>query len=497
MEISVDLKKKIGQMFMCGFDSLELNDHVNNLIDNYYLGNIILFSRNINNKEQVRKLNKDLTEKIEKKSGVIPLISIDEVGGSVSRLRGVLGEFLGHYAIASLNDETVAYEVGIEVGSKMRDLGINMNLAPVADINSNPKNIGIGIRSFGSNADVVKRMAYFMGRGYERSNILPTFKHFPGLGDITVDSHHDLPILEKSLNELHQQELVPFKYAIDNGIRAIMVSHIIVECLDQKYPASMSKLVITGLLKNDLNYEGLVVTDCFEMGAIQNNYGIGEATVIAINAGVDILDISHTEDEQIKAIEAVYKAVEDGRITEERINESYRKIINEKIFLAEESISAPFDTMGFKAMYQSVLEKNGVARQNINKGKTCAFAVNQFVSNPAEDVIENPVNIADIVAEEYKIRAVGFSKNLSDDKIKELTSIAEDFENIILFVGDMDIYPQQHKLYNSLRHKNVYLIDTRLKVTDLKYLPKMHFNAYSYTNSSVEILCNYLFNKVF
>ncbi len=234
-----ELKKKIGQMFMCGFDSFEVNEHIDRMINNYYLGNIILFSRNLQSKEQVRLLNKNLSKVIEEKTGYTPLISIDEEGGSVSRMRDILGEFLGHYSIGVLKDKDIAKQVGRSVGAGLYDLGINMNLAPVADINSNPKNIGIGIRSFGSSTELVKDMAVAMAKGYEESNVLPTLKHFPGLGDLTVDSHHDLPIINKSLDELEKSELVPFKYGIENGIMSIMVSHVILEALYKEYPSSM------------------------------------------------------------------------------------------------------------------------------------------------------------------------------------------------------------------------------------------------------------------
>ncbi len=495
MEKSVNLKKKIGQMFMCGFDALEINDHAKNLIENYYLGNVILFSRNLESYEQVKKLNESLTIKIAETTGFNPLISIDEEGGSVSRLRHILGEFLGHYAIGSLNDETLAYEVGKNIGQKLSTLGINMNLAPVADINSNPENIGIGIRSFGSDTELVKRNAIFMAKGYERSNVLPTLKHFPGLGDVSVDSHHDLPILKKNLEELKNQELIPFYYGIEKGIESIMVSHIIVKSLDEEYPASMSKRIISDFLKGEMGYKGLVMTDCFEMGAIQKNYGIGDAVVIAINAGVDIFDISHSEEEQVKAIEAVYKAVEDGVITEDRINESYYKIIKKKA----ENINKSFvdGKVDLKNMYLSVLENNDVDFDKLEKLNTICFGVNHFSSNPAEDVINNPVNVTDVFEKISGVKSLGFHKEITLEEVNNIKNEAEGYKNIILFVGDIDIYPQQQILLKELSHKNIYLIDMRLKINRLEISPKFYFNAFSYTDATVDILCEYLCDKFF
>ncbi len=493
-----ELKRKIGQMFMCGFDSREINDHIERLINEYYLGNVILFTRNLESKEQIKQLNNNLSNVIKEKTGYNPLISIDEEGGSVSRMRNILGEFLGHYAIGALNDKDIARQIGVNVGNSLYELGINMNLAPVADINSNSKNIGIGIRSFGANTEVVKNMAVSMAKGYEESNILPTLKHFPGLGDLSEDSHYDLPVINKRIEELEAQELAPFKYGIDNGIKSIMVGHVIINALDKEYPATLSKAVITDYLINKLGYKGLIMTDCFEMGAIQKHYGTGEACVIAINAGVDIFDISHTESLQSEAIEAVYRAVESGRITEERIEVSYRKIVEYKK-LAEQNInkSKVTDCLSFEDMYLKLLKSNDVESQNINKENTIALAVKHFGSNLAEDVIHNPVNIGDLFENKSGIKSINFEKDLSTNDIDDLVTETQNYENVILFLGDMDIYPMQHELYNKLVNKNIYLVDMRLKVDSLKVQPKMYFNAYSYTNKSVEVLNDYLCSNVF
>ncbi|MFV0504474.1 MAG: glycoside hydrolase family 3 N-terminal domain-containing protein [Lachnospirales bacterium] len=490
--MDIELKKKIGQMFLCGFNDTKINGHIKNLIENYYLGNVILFSRNLKTENQVVELNADLKRAIENSTSYPPFIAIDEEGGSVSRLRNVYGEFLGHYSIGALGDEKVAYNLGNSIGFKLRNLGINMNLAPVADINSNPENIGIGIRSFGSNKNLVKNMVIEMYKGYE-NNLLPTLKHFPGLGDVAVDSHHDLPILKKTLEEIEDQELVPFIYGIENGVKSIMVSHIIFDAIDEKYPASMSNAVITGLLKDKLGYNGIIMTDCFEMGAIQKNYGTKEAVIIALNAGIDIFDISHTEELQVEAIEGVYEAVEKGIIPIERINESYEKIVKFKKIFGNKMQDAP--SFSLKDEYIKVLNTNGVRnweRKNIKIGNTIALAVNQFSSNPAEDVINNPINISDIFPKKTNIETVGFNKDLNQEDIAYLINRARDKENVLLFVGDMDIYKNQHELYKSLEGKNIYLFDMRLKVDKLQFEPKLYFSAYSYTNETVEVLCDYL-----
>ncbi len=485
-----NLKKKIGQMFICGFSGYDLNDHINYMIDKYYVGNILLFSHNVQNEEQLIKLNNSLRNKILEKTEIIPFISIDEEGGTVSRLRDIYGEYLGQYAIGALNDETFAYEQGAELGYKLAKLGFNLNLAPVADVNLNPKNISIGIRSFGSDVEKVKNLSQAMIKGFESSFIIPTVKHFPGLGDVDIDSHFDLPVLNKSLDNIMENELVPFKYAIDNGLRALLVSHIMFLELDNKYPASMSKKIIKKLLREKMGYKNLVIADCLEMGAITNNYGVGEAVVIAINAGVDMFLISGDREIQNKAIESVYKAIEDGLISEERIKESFDRIgYNKFITMRPSPLPKGID---FAQKYKEVLDTNNFQKLNLDKSKTIAIAINQFVSNKTEDKPKDSINIYDIFEKYTGIKTVAFDKRLDEKDIFYLVEEARDYQNVLLFVGDMDIYSMQHKLYAMLYNKKIHLFDMRLKVNKLFKEPETYFCAYSYTNKSVEIFCEYL-----
>ncbi len=369
-----------------------------------------------------------------------------------------------------------------------------MNLAPVADINSNPENIGIGIRSFGDNAELVTDMALSMYRGYVDSGVLPTIKHFPGLGDIAVDSHHDLPILYKTLDELKKQELIPYLKGINNCVESIMVSHILVHELDKEYPASMSKAVITDLLKTELGYNGLIMTDCFEMGAIQKNYGTGEAVVIALNAGIDLFDISHSENLQTEAFEAVYRAVENGTISKERIEESYNKIIAYKKSQVLETSKSEMPDLG--TVYKRLLNTNIVENKLDDIENTIALAVNQFSSNPAEDEIVNPVNISSLFESLTNIKTLEYNVNDSIETLTNLATEAKDYKNVIVFVGDIDIYKNQIELLKKLSDKNVYLIDMRLKTTNVPIETKAYIKAYSYTDDTVKLLCEFLKEKL-
>lgn len=484
------LKAKIGQMFIFGFSDSVINQDIYNLIDNYYLGNIILFSKNIEDRGQLVKLIEKLKFEIMRKTETIPFMAIDQEGGTVSRLVDIFGNHLGQYAIGALDDEELAFRYGADIGYKLKELGFNLNLAPVADINSNPENINIGIRSFSPNKEKVKRLVLAMAKGYESSYIIPVIKHFPGLGDTSIDSHFDLPVSYNSFDSIKNRELLPFEHAIKNDIMALLVSHIMFLDYDNVFPASMSKRFISNLLREDFGYKNIVIADCMEMGAIKNNYGVGDAVVIAINAGVDMFIVSSNYETQIKVIESVYNAIEEGIISESRINESYERIVHAK-FKTMRNISKPLE-IDFEATYIDVLKTNDFEKLNLDKEKTIAIAINQFVSSKSENVEKNPINICDIFEKYTGIKVIGFEKDITDVQIDGIEKVVEKYENVLLFVGDMDINKQQHALYGRMYSKNVYLFDMKVKVAKLFNKPKTYFAAYSYTNATVEILCNYL-----
>ncbi len=486
-----NLKKKIGQMFICGFSGYEMDEDIKYIIEKYYVGNAILLSKNVKDEEQLVKLNSSLKMKILENTDTIPFIAIDEEGGTVSRLRDVYGEYLGQYAIGALGDEKFAFNQGAELGHKLSKLGFNLNFAPVADINSNSENQTIGIRSFGSDVDLVKKLTLATAKGYESSYTIPVLKHFPGLGDIGTDNHFNLPILDKSLSKIKETELVPFQHAIDNGLRALLVSHIMFLDFDNKYPASMSKRFLRNLLREEMGYKNLVIADNIGMGAITNSYGVGDAAVIALNAGVDMFLISTGGKEtQIKAIESIYNAVEEGIITEERIKESFDRICYAK-FITMRPSPQP-DVIDFEKKYREVLDTNNFEKLNLDKSKTIAFAINQFVSHVPEDITKDAINLCDIFEKYTGIKTMGFDKDLRDVDIFGMVDMAKGYDNVLLFMGDMDIHKMQHRLYAMLYDKNLHLFDMRLKVGKLFKEPKSYFCAYSYTNRSVEIFCEYI-----
>src|SRR5690606_28584713 len=215
-------------------------------------------------------------------------------------------------------------------GKLVSSFGFNVNFAPVLDINSNPENPVIGDRSFGNNPDVVSKLGIQMMKGIQGENIIPAIKHFPGHGDTSVDSHVELPVVQKTMAELEQMELIPFKQAIAEGADMVMIAHILLPSIDPKFPSSMSEAIITDLLREKIGFDGVVITDDMTMEAIKNSFDIGKASVMSVKAGADIVMVAHEFENVVKAITALTTAVENGEITEERIDQSVERILKLK-----------------------------------------------------------------------------------------------------------------------------------------------------------------------
>jgi len=321
------IDEKIGQMILAGFEGTQINQYTNTLINDFKIGGVILFKRNIESSQQLKKLTTD----INKLNNNTPLfISVDEEGGRVSRLPGNVLKFPKASVVGQTNDEKYAYENGEKLGNILSEHGINMDHAPVLDIYSNPKNTVIGDRAFGTDENIVSKMGIATMKGLEDSNVIPTVKHFPGHGDTEVDSHFGLPIVNKSLEQLKNFEFIPFKKAIENNCDVIMVSHIILDKIDNTNPSSLSKKIITDVLRGDLGFNKVVVTDDMNMAAITNNRSVEKASIESIKAGSDIILIGSGFETVKSVTEEIKLAIDSNEISEERINESVYRILKLK-----------------------------------------------------------------------------------------------------------------------------------------------------------------------
>ena len=324
---SMTLDEKIGQMIITGFNGSEYNDDMDRLINEYKVGGVILFARNIEDSNQMI----DLTRALQENNNNLPLfISIDEEGGRVSRLPDDVEKFPSAFTIGLINDQQTAYENGKEIGYTLKRLGINLDYAPVLDIYSNENNTVIGDRAFSKEESIVSTMGIATMEGIEDADIIPVVKHFPGHGDTEVDSHYGLPIVYKTLEELRNFEFIPFVKAIESGCDVIMVSHIILNEVDSSNPASLSQIVISDLLRKDLEFDKVVITDDMSMGAITSIMSIEEACIKSIEAGCDILLLGNAYEEIEQVINSIKLKLYNGEISEEQINKSVKRILELK-----------------------------------------------------------------------------------------------------------------------------------------------------------------------
>ncbi len=326
MEMTV--KQMLGQKLIFGFHGETLSEEFISLIKEYKIGNVILFLRNVKSAGQLRTLCKQIQDLILAETGYPAFIVIDQEGGMVTRLPQEAVNVPCAMALAATADVENARKASQITIRQLRGLGANFNMAPDLDVNNNPQNPVIGIRSFGDDPALVASLGVASAQPYEGSGVLCCGKHFPGHGDTAVDSHLGLPRVDKTEEELEQLELIPFRRAAEAGIPAIMISHVLFpKIVEENVPCTMSRKIVTGLLKEKMGYQGLILTDCMEMGAIQDYYGTPEGTVAAIKAGVDLAEISSTIGLEWGAARAVNEAAERGEFDMEEIKASVEKIL--------------------------------------------------------------------------------------------------------------------------------------------------------------------------
>ncbi|PUU89567.1 MAG: beta-N-acetylhexosaminidase, partial [Halanaerobium sp.] len=337
---NMTLAEQVGQLFLVGFHSQTIDSQIKDLLENYYVGGVIYFTRNIENLEQTQKLSKNLQELALNNGARIPLfIAVDQEGGKVRRIKD-LSYFPANQTLGAAGNQERTRKTAAITARELKGVGVNLNLAPVLDVNNNPNNPVIGERSFGAEPELVAKMGAAYIKGLQSEGIIAAAKHFPGHGDTVTDSHTALPVINHSRARLDAVELYPFKKAIEVGVEVIMAAHIYFPAIETEagIPATLSKAVLTDLLREELDFRGLIITDDMEMGAITKNFGTVQGAVRSIKAGSDIVLISHSYDLQKEALAAVTAAVKNGEITKKRIKESVKRILKLKVKRLSESI---------------------------------------------------------------------------------------------------------------------------------------------------------------
>lgn len=328
-------EQKIGRMLMVGFDGLTPPDYILEWLAAGRISGVILFARNVESPAQLAALTRACHEAAPR-----PIfISIDQEGGLVARLRAGFTESPGAMALgAAAEGEALAARMSQVLAVEMRALGLNWNYAPVVDVTHDINNPSVGVRSVGTDPAYVARVTAAQVRGFQAGGVAATAKHFPGLGNTPVDTHEALAVISGSVDYLWDSDLVPFRAVVAAGVDSVMVSHVKFEALDADHPATLSPVIVSKLLRQDIGFDGVAVTDCMEMKAVADHYGPGESAVLAALAGVDMILFSHTRAYQEAAYDALLSAAQSGRLPLARIDEAVGRI---EALIARRAITMP------------------------------------------------------------------------------------------------------------------------------------------------------------
>jgi beta-N-acetylhexosaminidase len=484
------LEQKIGQVMSIGFDGTTVDAELHHMLSEYHIGGVILFARNVQSPRQVAALTNEL-QKIALKSGSPGLfIAIDQEGGRVARLTEDKGftEFPSAMALTATGDSQNAYRVASTMAVEMRAVGINVDFAPDLDVNSNPANPVIGIRSFSSDPTKVAEYGLAFAKGLQEYGVLAFGKHFPGHGDTGLDSHIDLPLVPYDRERLDQVELVPFKAAIAADFAGIMSAHVTFPAIDPTpgLAATLSRPVLTGLLREELGFNSLIVTDSLEMGALAaNGYPPQVGAPLALAAGADLVLFNRDHAMHREAFVNLVQAVKDGKISEQQLNDSVERILQiKKRFGLLNPIPVEVDAA---ASYIHTIEHITLSRELAKKAITLIRDPQGLIplKAVAAPLIVEPAAVPDHT--QY-LGLNGATLTIDTQpgtaQIADVLHAAQDKRLVLVPVNDLDINTDQLKLVQDLAEAgNPVIVIAHRNPFDTTRLPE-----------NVTILITYGFN---
>jgi beta-N-acetylhexosaminidase len=441
---SMSLEEKIGQVVMCGFYGTTPSAEIEELIKKYHLGNVILFKRNIESPNQL----KELTSSLQKMANLPLSIAIDQEGGVVTRLNEPFTTFPGNMATAATYDEENSYLTGLIMAREMRAVGINWDLAPVVDVNDLPENPGIGVRSYSDDPEIVANFATQFINGLHEGKVAACAKHFPGKGHSAKDAHLEMPTVERSVEELENIDLFPFKETIKAGLDAVMPSHVYYPaiCEEENLPATLSREVMTTLLRERMNFDGVCITDDLEMGGITNDLHGSDAAWMSLKAGADIVMMCHTFEEQVKTFEKIKEKVMSGELSRKRLDEAVLRVLKlkEKLGLFDGKLIIE-DEIG-KDEYKAIAEK--ITECSITICRNMDQIIDHITEGPILILypsttklvkVEEKADSKEIEMEKvlkksvnFPVKSMFFSLKPSAEEIKKVVKAVEKFDGTVL-----------------------------------------------------------------
>jgi beta-N-acetylhexosaminidase len=494
---NMNLRQKVGQMFMVTFYGPAPNEAARQLLTAWQPGAAALLPSNLGDPTQVARITNAIQTLVTESGGPPMFIAVDQEGGLISRLKDGFTAWPAPALWTATNNPDLIYQVGRAMAREMLAVGVNMNLAPVADVNTNPANPIIGRRAFGSDAAMVAMAVSAWIRGAQEAGVMAVAKHFPGHGDTSADSHVELPTVPHDMERLASVELLPFAASIRDGVGAIMMGHLYMAALESQpaVPASLSPVVVQRLLREGLGYNGIVMTDAMDMDAIDTIYGPAERALKALEAGNDLILLgAHISPEaQMAAMEALVTAVETGAVPEERIDASVRRILLAK---------ARFGVLS----WQPVDANEAAARIDLETGSQLIEELfRQGTTMVKDDFGALPLPPGALMiypafrpslwndCKPPGVTPLGVSGSPTDDEIAWARSAARDATAVVVFTQNAISDSQQARLVQALPQEKTLVIALH-DVNDLLMFPEVGAYAVTYSPhlGSTRALCDLL-----
>jgi beta-N-acetylhexosaminidase len=516
---AMTVEEKVGQLFSTHVygNTVDSNDPANvaeyglgtprEIIEKYHLGGVLYFAwtHSVDNPEQAAGLSNGIQKVATSTGAKVPaLISIDQEGGLVARVLEPATQTPGNMALGATRDERGARDLAAVQGTELAAMGITQNFAPVADVNVNPANPVIGVRSFGSDAGLVAGMTAAQVRGYEDdAGISSTAKHFPGHGDTAVDSHYGFPIITHTREQWETIDKPPFQAAIDAGIDAIMTAHIQVPALDDSGdPATLSKPIITGILRGEMGYSGVVVTDSLGMQGVRDKYGDDRVPVLALKAGVDVL---LNPPNLAVAYQGVMDAVASGELTEARLDESLRRILDLKWrngvvqdpFVNTKKVMNTVGTSGHLARAQEVTDESPTVLENDGTLPLSAAGTDVLVTGYGEATKQTLA--ADVRRRGATARVAATGTNPTAAQIDNAVVQARSSDVAVVLTMNAATYARQAELVRALQGTGTPVVVAAVRNPyDIAEFPDVptYVATYSYKDVALESLTRVLFGEV-
>ena len=506
----MNIDELIGQVIMVGLPGLELDEFYKKFINDYKIGNYILFARNYQDTKQMKSFMKELYQYTIKTTDSFPLISIDQEGGMVVRLFKDVTFPASPLSTSATSISNAPYITGKIIGKDMLKMGINLNLAPCLEVNEELLNPLVNVRGYGANKEIVLKNATLFVKGLQDSHALSCIKHFPGAGSSTKDSHLELPIIDDSKEQLLNYNMYPFLKLLESD--ALMSSHCVYKAFDDT-PSTLSKILLTDVLRNEYNYQGLIISDGMEMKAIADHYGIGEGCVQALNAGCDILLLCHEYEEQKNAFDTVKKAVLENRLSIDLLKEKVQRIN-----LAKEKVLKGLKQYFNNEEYIINQEEHHIMQEIVDNSYTLIKGkdpnlIDHLSINQNTLIISSNAKVASIVEDEFdernltnalihnfpnnKVIKFNNDSNFIRDTLNDINN--NNYSNIIIYSYDAYNNRVQMETINKLlsTNKKVFIVSIKGPI-DRNYFTnlKNYSCLYEYTPNSIKTIVKQLNNEI-